>query len=187
MEASPSPVYGARLLSGFGATTPSRVQIPPPPPAQPNSPPGSPAGSWRAPLLLQVCAKRICAVRFGGVDRDPSLTLDEQRPGRSSGSPRKAEWRTPWASSSPGSWRLRSPQVSPGELRAWRHRQLRPTPAGVASRSPSSAQFPEDPPPIEPETRTNSTPPHVWSQSQSPRPVSERGQRIRCPRCHLSG
>src|SRR4051794_24355683 len=31
MEASPSPVYGARLLSGFGASTPSRVQIPPPP------------------------------------------------------------------------------------------------------------------------------------------------------------
>jgi hypothetical protein len=31
MEASPSPVYGARLLSGFGAKTPSRVQIPPPP------------------------------------------------------------------------------------------------------------------------------------------------------------
>ena len=31
LEASPSPVYGARLLSGFGATTPSRVQIPPPP------------------------------------------------------------------------------------------------------------------------------------------------------------
>src|SRR3954469_20488692 len=30
-EASPSPVYGARLLSGFGASTPSRVQIPPPP------------------------------------------------------------------------------------------------------------------------------------------------------------
>ena len=30
-EASPSPVYGARLLSGFGAKTPSRVQIPPPP------------------------------------------------------------------------------------------------------------------------------------------------------------
>src|SRR5436190_15391150 len=90
MEASPSPVHGARLLSGFGATTPSRVQIPPPPPAQPNPPPGSPAGSWRAPLLLQVCAKRICAVRFGGVDRDPSLTLDKQRPGRSSGSPRKS-------------------------------------------------------------------------------------------------
>ena len=38
MEASPSPVYGARLLSGFGATTPSRVQIPPPPPTSLASP-----------------------------------------------------------------------------------------------------------------------------------------------------
>ncbi len=33
-EASPSPVYGARLLSGFGDHTPSRVQIPPPPPTR---------------------------------------------------------------------------------------------------------------------------------------------------------
>ena len=31
-EASPSPVYGARLLSGLRAQTLSRVQIPPPPP-----------------------------------------------------------------------------------------------------------------------------------------------------------
>ena len=32
-EVSPSQVYGARLLSGFGASTPSRVQISPPPPS----------------------------------------------------------------------------------------------------------------------------------------------------------
>ena len=32
MEVSPSPVYGARLLSGLRASTLSRVQIPPPPP-----------------------------------------------------------------------------------------------------------------------------------------------------------
>src|SRR5665811_1034048 len=31
-EASPSTVYGARLLSGFGTQIPSRVQISPPPP-----------------------------------------------------------------------------------------------------------------------------------------------------------
>ena len=34
LEASPSPVYGARLLSGFGTKIPSRVQIPPPPPSK---------------------------------------------------------------------------------------------------------------------------------------------------------
>ena len=33
LEVSPSPVYGARLLSGFGTHIPSRVRIPPPPPA----------------------------------------------------------------------------------------------------------------------------------------------------------
>src|SRR5665811_1166807 len=32
LEASPSTVYGARLLSGFGTQIPSRVQISPPPP-----------------------------------------------------------------------------------------------------------------------------------------------------------
>jgi hypothetical protein len=31
VEASPSPVYGARLLSGLRAETLSRVRIPPPP------------------------------------------------------------------------------------------------------------------------------------------------------------
>ena len=35
MEVSPSPVYGARLLSGLRASTLSRVQIPPPPPPRP--------------------------------------------------------------------------------------------------------------------------------------------------------
>ena len=48
-EASPSPVYGARLLSGFGASTPSRVQIPPPP--RPKGP--RPAGAG-APCRGQV-------------------------------------------------------------------------------------------------------------------------------------
>ena len=48
MEASPSPVYGARLLSGFGAKTPSRVQIPPPPPelSAPSVAGGPRGGAW---------------------------------------------------------------------------------------------------------------------------------------------
>ena len=51
-EASPSPVYGARLLSGLRATTLSRVQISPPPPRvrlQPGWRRTRPPGSGRHP------------------------------------------------------------------------------------------------------------------------------------------
>ena len=49
LEVSPSQVYGARLLSGFGASTPSRVQIPPPP-------------RWQAPPP-DVRGRRMCVPR----------------------------------------------------------------------------------------------------------------------------
>ena len=60
MEASPSPVYGARLLSGFGAKTPSRVQIPPPPPASAPSHRGGRPG-WLCMHLQEPAMHRTAA------------------------------------------------------------------------------------------------------------------------------
>ena len=187
MEASPSPVYGARLLSGFGATTPSRVQIPPPPPAQPNPPPGSPGGELARPVAFaSLCKANLCSpIRWCG-----------SRPVPHTG--QTATGTVVWI----------PPEKQSGEHHGQARHQVR---SGDGCRGPhlGSCQHGgtggsgrhqlgthRDPPdsrdslsgtPIRPETRTNSTPPHVWSQRQSPRPVSERGQRIRCPRCHLSG
>ena len=77
VEASPSPVYGARLLSGFGATTPSRVQIPPPPPS--SRPPSAGArvhfgAAWPrwSRELHEVCNAHTCTadmVTLGRTDR----------------------------------------------------------------------------------------------------------------------
>ena len=65
MEASPSPVYGARLLSGFGATTPSRVQIPPPPPHH-SGPPHAGARVHLVALRLRNAAMQHIRSRKGG-------------------------------------------------------------------------------------------------------------------------
>ena len=82
-EASPSPVYGARLLSGFGATTPSRVQIPPPPPARPNSPPGYSAGGWRACNFCKfVQSEFVQSVSVVWIETRPSHWWNSDRDGR---------------------------------------------------------------------------------------------------------
>ena len=77
-EASPSPVDGARLLSGLGSQSPSGVQIPPPPPHARPEGPGSRAGAFalcaalRAPLAPHQhttagpVVRRASLVRGGG-------------------------------------------------------------------------------------------------------------------------
>ena len=75
MEASPSLVYGARLLSGFGVETPSRVQIPPPPRlwCHSTSPePGSRKGI-RAPCILRTFVRYVCTFLQCRLSQGPTL------------------------------------------------------------------------------------------------------------------